>query len=363
MKNICFISRDNSYGAGVFTLKMIHFYLDQGIKVTLFGTSQPNIQNLNFSFSKIKLPRGSFILKEPIFFIISFFLFFVHKKKFDKFIFPFRHGAISIFYFHKIITIFHSTHNWALKGHLRAINYIRAMSVKTFFYHMIWIIFNFLFTIFDLYNVLFSYKSIFISEDAMFLKKIFQKRYLLLENYCDAEKNKKINSLSNKSNPLIFCYIGRLDPLKWIDLLCYEINKNKKIINKKIWLFELLIVGDGILSEELKKFDFVKLIWKVPYDEIEKFYIQTDLLLLPSLYENQPIVLLDAIKFWTPFLSTPYNSFYNKIIKEESVHFAELHDFVSRVVKIPHIYNFSDDKYFIESKKKFTDKCLKIIYE
>jgi glycosyltransferase involved in cell wall biosynthesis len=72
----------------------------------------------------------------------------------------------------------------------------------------------------------------------------------------------------------------------------------------------LVIVGDGPLVDELEYLarglnDRVRLLGRVPIDEIGDIYAMADIFVFPSRYEGRPLALLEAATAGLPILATP----------------------------------------------------------
>jgi glycosyltransferase involved in cell wall biosynthesis len=72
----------------------------------------------------------------------------------------------------------------------------------------------------------------------------------------------------------------------------------------------LVIAGDGPLSEELQHAarvvgERVRLLGRVPIDEIADIYSMADVFVFPSRYEGRPLALLEAATAGLPILATP----------------------------------------------------------
>jgi glycosyltransferase involved in cell wall biosynthesis len=72
----------------------------------------------------------------------------------------------------------------------------------------------------------------------------------------------------------------------------------------------LVIAGDGPLSEELHHAarvvgERVRLLGRVPIDEIADIYSMADVFVFPSRYEGRPLALLEAATAGLPILATP----------------------------------------------------------
>jgi glycosyltransferase involved in cell wall biosynthesis len=115
--------------------------------------------------------------------------------------------------------------------------------------------------------------------------EIDKSKFYKLKNKEKEKIKKELGFDDGKKNIL---FVGRLEPLKGILLLIKVI---KEINNPNIIL---IIVGDGPLKNKIQKYSFVKYLGKIPNEELYKYYNTVDLFVLPSLYENSPMTILEA---------------------------------------------------------------------
>lgn len=127
---------------------------------------------------------------------------------------------------------------------------------------------------------------------------------------------KKLNFES--ITPIKLLYVGRLAPeknIKFIIQVAHELQK----LNE---LFELTIVGKGPEEKELK-FLTKELGDKVKFEgfkdlaELPNYYLQNHFFLLPSLFENQGLVLLEALTMGTPCIALEQNISAPEMIQHE----------------------------------------------
>ena len=117
------------------------------------------------------------------------------------------------------------------------------------------------------------------------------------------EKILKIKKIRKKKlNNLNILSIGRLTKQKNFSLLINAVIR----LSKKYNNLNLLIIGNGDLRDTLiNKIKFhknIKIInWK---NQLRKYYLNSDLFILPSYYEGLPNVLLDAMNHEVPIIST-----------------------------------------------------------
>ncbi|MBQ3142072.1 MAG: glycosyltransferase [Bacilli bacterium] len=197
-------------------------------------------------------------------------------------------------------------------------------------------------------------KILFVSNES---KEDFINIYKTLKNKCFVLSNiidyKKIISLSNEKisekikKPLIV-FVGRLDEeSKRISLLIESLSHFDN--------YECLIIGDGPdknlyekLIEEKKLRNKIKLLGKKdnPYPYIKN----SDLVILTSLYEGFPVVLVEAMILSKPFISTFTSSNkyfdlkdYGNIVDNniESVTEA-LKEFFEKGIKVKNKFDFEE---------------------
>jgi glycosyltransferase involved in cell wall biosynthesis len=107
----------------------------------------------------------------------------------------------------------------------------------------------------------------------------------------------------NTSSILKLLYVGRLSPQKNLPALVQAVGKIERDVS-------LDIIGDGECRKELEKLIIrlslhnVKLHGRLTREDIMKYYASHDALVLPSLYEAQPIVLLEAMASRIPVIAT-----------------------------------------------------------
>ena len=113
---------------------------------------------------------------------------------------------------------------------------------------------------------------------------------------------------SNGSNPMEIVFVGRLSPHKNLLRLIQALGVAKtKVI--------LHIIGDGECRQALEDAaraegqDNVVFHGRLSRDEIIRFYVSCDAFILPSLYEAQPLTLLEAMACRIPAISTNAVSF------------------------------------------------------
>lgn len=143
--------------------------------------------------------------------------------------------------------------------------------------------------------------------------KIYNRDIIVIPNGLDIlrfkniskEKNRRLMNIANDEKIIIF--VGRLHPVKGVEYLI-EAMENIKQKNPKI---RLIIVGDGSerdkLEQHVKKLDLEKnvlFVGEIPNENIPKYLALADVLVLPSLKEGFPNIILEAMASDLPIVAT-----------------------------------------------------------
>ncbi len=156
---------------------------------------------------------------------------------------------------------------------------------------------------FILTQILYS-TQITVSQDFLKVKNINQK-VIYIPNGIDIGRFDKIQIKKSKDPTVIF--VGRLHAQKNLLTLLSAIDSARKDIPD----IKLLIVGDGSQKSQLmlqiKKMKLaknVKMTGQVQGDDLIKLYKSSHLFILPSIYEGQPLSLLEAWAAKLPVIVT-----------------------------------------------------------
>ena len=145
------------------------------------------------------------------------------------------------------------------------------------------------------------------------LKKIFIKEKKIFPIYNPYLK--KINNKSNTRRSKYLLSVGRLTKQKDFKNLILSFS----FIKDQIPNYKLIIIGDGQLKNKLQylieHLDLKKKIiltgWK---NDLKKYYLKSKLFILNSVYEGFGNVLIDAINYDLPIITTNCKSGPNEII-------------------------------------------------
>ena len=195
---------------------------------------------------------------------------------------------------------------------------------------------------------------------------IFNKKITLIYNPY-LEKILKIKKIKkNKLSSFNILSIGRLTKQKNFPLLINAVIK----LSKKYEKINLLIIGDGNLKNNLvNKTRYCKNIkiinWK---NKLNKYYLNSDLFVLPSYYEGLPNVMLDAMNHEIPIISTNCSGASDILQKNSGGFIIPINDqneLEKKIVFVMKNYSIAKNK-IINAKKKihmFSDKNLIKYYE
>lgn len=164
------------------------------------------------------------------------------------------------------------------------------------------------------------------------------------------ENNKDFNNLELRENlnlkkdDFVILTVCRVAKEKNIMFLL----KNMKEIVSTCPKAKLLVVGDGPDIEEYRSYvnkkkltDCVEFIGKIPWEEIPKYYLMSDVFVTASSTETQGLTVIEAIASGTPVVCLNNESFNNTIIE----------DLNGKL--------FNDDKEYIKNiKLLYSDKLL-----
>ena len=128
-----------------------------------------------------------------------------------------------------------------------------------------------------------------------------------LEKFNTLRKSKMHSTKIAESDDKVILFVGRLHPIKGLAYLI----KAMKIIHQRYPKSRLLIVGDGDERDNLNMIvknsnlnECVTFIGKVPNKSIPEYMALADILVLPSLSEGFPVVILEAMACGLPIVAT-----------------------------------------------------------
>lgn len=120
----------------------------------------------------------------------------------------------------------------------------------------------------------------------------------------DGEKLRKELNLTNKK---VLVFVGTLSVHKGVAYLIEALPKVAEIHPDVC----LLIIGSGDLEEKLKRLsrdlkvaDMILFLGRIPYEQVPAYLATADILILPSLDEGMPRVVLEAMSMELPVVAT-----------------------------------------------------------
>ncbi len=150
----------------------------------------------------------------------------------------------------------------------------------------------------------------------------------------------------NRKDPYKLLFIGKIvkskgvyDLVKAIDLLVKEYNiKNLKC----------LIAGDGEIKKvkkyisTLKLDKYIDVLGWCDEKEKEKLYLASNVFVLPSYYESFGLVLIEAMSYMLPIVSTKAGAIPSVVIDGEDGFLVDVGDYFSIAAKIKTLYDNND---------------------
>ncbi len=157
----------------------------------------------------------------------------------------------------------------------------------------------------------------------------------------------------NIHTPLSLLFVGRLSKVKRIDVII-------KAIKKCDIDCLFTIVGDGEENDELHKLttvlnvqEKVNFIGKVKPEDVKKYMINNDILIMNSTLEGKPMTIIEALSYGMPVITTPVGGIPSLVRDDENAIFTNGTDeeIVYAIKKINENYNLFSCNAVISSKK------------
>ena len=159
-----------------------------------------------------------------------------------------------------------------------------------------------------------------------------------LENNKEFNKKKERAKINLKEDDFVIMFVGRIAEEKNIPFLL----KNMKTIIKKCPKAKLLIVGDGPdleaykkLSEKHKILDNVVFTGKVPWENIPKYYLMSDVFVTASTSETQGLTVIEAMSASLPVICINDESFTTTVVDNlNGLIFEDDKQYIKNITKI-----------------------------
>lgn len=173
-----------------------------------------------------------------------------------------------------------------------------------------------------------------------------------------SNKNNLRKSLKIPENKSVFLWVGRLIEEKRPDILIKIFSKFKHISDN----YFLVIVGYGKLSEQLKKMaeeyalENVKFMGKINHSEMPEIYASSDYYIITSIYEGQPLTLLEAISSGLPSIVSDIPNLM--FVEEEDcgivIDFSDIEKAAQKIIE----YTKQDNAKYPLNARKFAEENL-----
>jgi len=175
-----------------------------------------------------------------------------------------------------------------------------------------------------------SFRDIDIVFSKDLLKYFYKRNYKIIPN---GIKTEEFSLSLEKNSEFTFIAVGRLQSMKNHKLLIEIANK----LNDK-YDFVINIVGEGPLRSELESLiEKYKLEGKVNLlglrNDIPQLLNKSHCLLMPSIWEGLPLVILEAGASSLPVISTPVGSIPS-LLNEKNSYLSELDQFQKNMVAV-----------------------------
>ena len=118
-------------------------------------------------------------------------------------------------------------------------------------------------------------------------------------------------NLNLKKTDFVFLFAGRVNVQKGISDLIEAFNSIQYPDHIQV---KLVVVGDGSLKKELlarteENSAFIQFLGYVPQTEIYYYYRLSDVIVIPSLYDQNPYTILEAMAYRVPMIVTNIDAF------------------------------------------------------
>ncbi len=173
------------------------------------------------------------------------------------------------------------------------------------------------------------------------LLKLEEQNIVYIPNFIDISNTHCLDYSDLKSNQLLF--VWRLSPEKWIDIAIQAV---WYLVKKWINSIELIIIGDWPEKYKLKKLvsnlwlkNHIKFLWRIDNNNLGKYYKESWIILMPSVWlENNPLVALEAMKYWRPIIASNVGWFPDLIEDGKNGYLFKMWNHIDLAEKICKLY-------------------------
>lgn len=198
------------------------------------------------------------------------------------------------------------------------------------------------------------------SKDIVKKLGVDDRQIVIINNGIDLSKYNNLSELDIVGDPKLL-YVGRLQKIKGVDILIRAFS----IIHKLFPNSYLYIVGDGgeknnliSITDDIGIRKFVNFVGYIPPSEqLYRYYISCNILILPSHIENFPITLLEAMFFKIPIIATKTGGITDLMKDRINGLLVKPGDHIELAKSIANLYNNKKMQIqFIEYNKSLIEK-------
>ncbi len=119
----------------------------------------------------------------------------------------------------------------------------------------------------------------------------------------------------------VYLYVGQMNERKGITNLLNAWSTFTSNLSDRP---SLLLIGSGELEESVKielkdqKFDTVRYLGRINYDEVADYYQIADIFIIPTLEDNWSLVVPEAMASALPIITSVYNGCWPELVKESN---------------------------------------------
>lgn len=159
-----------------------------------------------------------------------------------------------------------------------------------------------------------------------------------LENNPGFDKDKERKALKFSKDDFIITFVGRIAEEKNIPFLL----ENMKEITKQCPKTKLLVIGDGPDLKQYKEYtkknkltDNIIFAGKIPWEQIPKYYLLSDVFVTASQSETQGLTVIEAMAASLPVVCINDESFTNTVIDNlNGLIFANNQEYITSIVNL-----------------------------
>lgn len=341
---VTIVTRDISYWGGwIYSRWLIELFISDWYNVNLVWPENPFWDKVNFFY--VPTFGAYFVTKELFFFFYARII--IHINNLWNTLILNQHNLFS-YWLYNVISFRHMSHSWM-------ITWLKHEPWS--FKKIVWLIFHFLYMSLDDLTIIHAKKVIFISQETCksWLKRYwrYRSKFYHIPNFINFDSIRlDINDwLDTSKNNHRIIFVWRLEYAKGILDLCNVLYENYETLTNIIWEFSLEIIWDWYLKSKLIWYPFVVYSWKLEHAETIKKIASSDLLILPSYYENFPTVILEWMVTWILVLSRIVWDI-DEILWNECEKFKNNSELISKIIHLLTLNKEEKTELLLSNQKK-----------